>query len=159
MRRILRVEAGICDCMKHMREYTKSILRHIRKELFFVILLCIVSLALVAYIPHSGDRPSLSPEVKFADASPAGLSIVPASCPSDPHYTNECSCPTSIETPWQSSGLLLYSAATRYITQQANSICVTNNSGSHYFIPANTTGELQSFYNAAPGLGVSVYSP
>ena len=72
-------------------------------------------------------------------------------------YVNADPCPTYIETPWQGNGLLLYSGYTRKITQLGNNVCVTNNSGNHYFIPANTSGELQSFYNAAPSLGVSVY--
>ena len=37
-------------------------------------------------------RPSpASPEVHFADASPSGLQIVPASCPSPEHWQGECS--------------------------------------------------------------------
>ncbi len=145
--------------MKHIRHRTKRILRHVRRELFFAALLSIISFALVSDILHLGNPLPVSPEAKFSDASPSGLFIVPASCPSSPHFINECTCPTAIETPWQAEGLLLYSAATGYITQQANSICVTHNSGNHYFIPANTTGELQSFYNAAAGLGVSVFTP
>ena len=31
-----------------------------------------------------------SPEVAFTDAAPSGLAIVPASCPSSPHYWGEC---------------------------------------------------------------------
>jgi len=34
--------------------------------------------------------PFESAEVKFADNSPSGLSIMPASCPSTPHWTGEC---------------------------------------------------------------------
>ena len=58
-----------------------------------------------------------SSEVKFADASPSGLSIIPASCPSSPHYAGECSSvsisvsPTSIPylgttyVSWSASGV------------------------------------------------------
>ena len=65
---------------------------------------------------------------------------------------------TYIDSPWNTNiGLLLYSGDTRKITQQGYNNCATNNSGNHYFIPANTLGELQSFFNAAPNLGVSVF--
>lgn len=38
-----------------------------------------------------------SVELTFSELSPSGFEIVPASCPSDPHFSNECSvqvCPT-----------------------------------------------------------------
>jgi hypothetical protein len=38
--------------------------------------------------------PFVSSEVRFADASASGLAIVPASCPSNPHTSGECSAPT-----------------------------------------------------------------
>jgi len=66
-----------------------------------------------------------------------------ANCPATLYYDP---CPSYIDTPWQSYGLLLYSGATRKITQQGYNNCVTNNSGLHYFIPAGSGGELQSFF-------------
>lgn len=63
-------------------------------------------------------------------------------------------CPTSIETPWQSNGLLLSPGTTRKVTQLSNNFCLTNNSGNTYFIPANTSNELQSFINALGSLNV-----
>lgn len=66
-------------------------------------------------------------------------------------------CPSYIETPWQGSGLLLYPYATRKITQAGYNKCATNNTGSYYFIGASSAGELQSFFNVAGSLGVSVY--
>lgn len=45
--------------------------------------------ALSAIAP-SVQQPFSSTEVKFADASRQGLSIVPASCPSSPHYAGQC---------------------------------------------------------------------
>src|SRR3989344_596398 len=43
----------------------------------------------------SGQKaPFVSAEVKFADTSPSGMQIMPASCPSDPHWAGECSAPT-----------------------------------------------------------------
>ena len=47
--------------------------------------------ALMVLTPHRA--PFSSSEVRFTDASASGLQIVPASCPSDPHYSGECSEP------------------------------------------------------------------
>ena len=66
-------------------------------------------------------------------------------------------CPTSIETPWQSIGLLLSPGTTRKVTQLGNNFCLTNNSGNAYFIPANTSNELQSFINAIGSLNVTKF--
>ena len=63
-------------------------------------------------------------------------------------------CPTAIETPWQSNGLLLSPGTTRKVTQLGNNFCLTNNSGSTYFVPANTSNELQSFINAINSLNI-----
>ena len=63
-------------------------------------------------------------------------------------------CPASIETPWQSNGLLLSPGTTRKVTQLSNNFCLTNNSGNTYFVPANTSNELQSFINAIGSLNV-----
>lgn len=48
-----------------------------------------------------GREPLASAETRFADTSSRGLQIVPASCPSDPHYTGECStyAQSSYDTP------------------------------------------------------------
>lgn len=55
-------------------------------------ILLAVFLVLLAGISFSGlNRPFVSSEVAFTDASAGGLSIVPASCPSYPHYAGECS--------------------------------------------------------------------
>jgi hypothetical protein len=41
---------------------------------------------------------SFGHEARFSDASPSNLAIVPASCPSDPHYAGECTeAPSCIE--------------------------------------------------------------
>jgi hypothetical protein len=49
----------------------------------------------IANALFGGVTPSV--ELTFSELSPAGFEIVPASCPSDPHFSNECSvqaCPT-----------------------------------------------------------------
>ncbi|HEY4516903.1 MAG TPA: hypothetical protein VJG64_03055 [Candidatus Paceibacterota bacterium] len=64
----------------------------IHVKLFVVsslILIFAIALSVQAKAPFS------SAEVHFADASPGGLQIIPASCPSDPHWVGECSTPES----------------------------------------------------------------
>lgn len=53
------------------------------------LIVLVIGIALLAIAQLGGIY--ASPEVKFADASASGLSIVPASCPSSPHYSGECS--------------------------------------------------------------------
>src|SRR3989344_7766853 len=69
-------------------------LRHLGAETGSVVLLALIAVGLWYAVPHLGERQSstgfISSEVQFTDASPQGLAIVPASCPSDPHYTGEC---------------------------------------------------------------------
>ena len=54
-----------------------------------VALLIIAALALIA-LSLTQRSVFVSSEYKFTDASASGLSIVPASCPSSPHYAGEC---------------------------------------------------------------------
>jgi len=71
-------------------------------KLFSAILLTLVAAVIAG---GRGDSAAFeSSEVKFADASPSGLAIIPASCPSSPHWTlpGDCTCqlsasPTSID--------------------------------------------------------------
>src|SRR3989344_7313067 len=56
-----------------------------------VFLFACMLLTLVSLFVFSGARqPFSSAEVKFTDASAGGLAIMPASCPSDPHWEGEC---------------------------------------------------------------------
>ena len=54
--------------------------------------LATLGIALLAGVVVSqyAPAPFLSAEVKFADSSASGLQIMPASCPSSPHWTGEC---------------------------------------------------------------------
>ncbi len=65
-----------------------------RKATFFVFALFII---FFAFATQSRSSVFSSPEVTFTDASQSGLAIVPASCPSDPHFVGDCtngySCP------------------------------------------------------------------
>lgn len=68
-------------------------------QLVVVIILTVVALvvAFAATMMRSERAAFTSAEVKFTDASPSGLSIVPASCPSNPHAIGECT--TSPQPP------------------------------------------------------------
>lgn len=56
-----------------------------------IIGIAIFVVVLFASVVLQGNYVNVSPEVQFADMSKSNLSIVPASCPSDPHFAGECS--------------------------------------------------------------------
>src|ERR1700722_6992817 len=84
-------------------------LRHVSKRYWGAsptgfLVVFIVALAFGAHAISAST--SISPEVKFTDASASGLQIVPASCPSSPDYPGECdppSPPTNIGATCDSS--------------------------------------------------------
>lgn len=57
------------------------------RTLVALLILALVSLAALSFTQRSAF---VSSEYKFTDASANGLAIVPASCPSSPHYSGEC---------------------------------------------------------------------
>ncbi len=61
------------------------------KNFIFGVAMVVTVLALSFGNSPAHSAGFVSSEVHFADASVSGLSIVPASCPSDPHYSGECS--------------------------------------------------------------------
>lgn len=89
-------------------------------------LVAVAALIIVSGIStSSGQSAHVSPEVYFADASQSGFSIIPASCPSDPHYSGQCSGspPPSgacslVASPWSiergQSTTLFWQVADRY---------------------------------------------
>src|SRR3989344_8966983 len=84
--------------MRHLKHVRLGMFRSANMFVFAGILL-----ALLALSAFSGARePFSSAEVKFTDASAGGLSIMPASCPSDPHWEGECN-PECIITTTPSS--------------------------------------------------------
>ena len=78
---------------------------------FFLVFLFAISM-----VGETG-KPFVSSELRFADSSPSGLSIVPASCPSDPHYAGECGSIPPCTAQYYCSGIDLY---------YRNSSCVSN---------------------------------
>ncbi len=67
-----------------------------QQRFFSYVIAAIFVLIVVSAFAHVPRTALTSPEVEFTDASPSGLLIMPASCPSDP---------TSGDTPWGCSGL------------------------------------------------------
>jgi len=55
-----------------------------------VVVAIIAALLLVVLQPFSQSEGFRSSEVAFTDPSPGGFAIIPASCPSSPHYDGEC---------------------------------------------------------------------
>ena len=58
----------------------------------YVAIVVLAAMALFALQSDSQSRkPLASAETRFVEHSTSGMQIVPASCPSDPHYSGECS--------------------------------------------------------------------
>ena len=68
-----------------------SLIKPLAPAIFLIVL---VALGVFLAERANTAEPRSSVEVHFADASPSGLSIVPASCPSDPHplTSGDCTC-------------------------------------------------------------------
>ncbi|HWO07159.1 MAG TPA: hypothetical protein VNM40_01090 [Candidatus Paceibacterota bacterium] len=98
----------------------------------------------------------VSSELQFTDPSPAGLHIMPASCASDPTYNHLNLPQTSDGGGYYVNTGVVEGGLTKDFDPSARLdikyVCVTNNTGSTYFIPATTKAELQTFIN----LGSSV---
>jgi hypothetical protein len=68
-----------------------AILASLKHRLHLVAFLTISALVLYAvFAPGTTEKRFVSSEVRFADRSLGGAMIVPASCPSHPHYAGEC---------------------------------------------------------------------
>ena len=61
-----------------------------RRPLLAAAVLAVVALAFATIAPTSTGKGFASSELHFTDRSVKGLAIVPASCPSYPHYSGEC---------------------------------------------------------------------
>ncbi len=113
----------------------------IGRQLVVVIILTVVALVVAfAATMMRGERAAFtSAEVQFTDASPSGLSIVPASCPSNPHYRGQCSEPLP---PPPSSGCVIYANPLSITAGQSSTLSWATFSG------AGTTGRT-----ITPGIG------
>jgi hypothetical protein len=141
----------------------------------------IVALLLLIAGAQRNHTPFVSPEVKFADTSPSGLQIMPASCPSEPHFAGECdSVPLPLPTtdpdiilptttivppptttgcspPPPSTGdgnwyVLAAPTGNAQVNRNGYEFCVNNSGGFNYFLPAKTGTEIGAFLNAVSHL-------
>jgi hypothetical protein len=138
---------------KHSHKHIMNVPKRSGSSLLTVPVIALVTLGVgVAALSFStrvvSGAASVSPEVRFADASRKGLAIVPASGQS---------CAGYLPTTADAGGYVLSAGATQeQITKNGYNFCVTNSGGSWYFVPAATANELSSFVNAIPNLnGVS----
>lgn len=70
----------------------KSLARTIALKKHEAVVLAILAVVIAGMFLYADTRPAFSSsEVRFTELSESGLQIVPASCPSSPHYANECS--------------------------------------------------------------------
>lgn len=60
--------------------------RHVRRQFLFALALSLFALFIFSIFSLSPSEGFRSAELQFTDASAGGLAIVPASCPSFPHY-------------------------------------------------------------------------
>ena len=116
----------------------------------------VIFLLLAVAALHSGIVPTRSIEVAFTDIAPNGLAIVPASCPSAapiaPGATigGKSLAYTGYEVTTNSTGEGVYNSGFGY--------CVVNPKSSTYFVPANTTAELNAFFNSFTSVTTNIYS-
>jgi len=96
----------------------------------FVILALGISILFLGIISQHANPKFTSSEVKFADDSIGGLSIVPASCASDPHFAGECDPPGTCAV-WFSSNPIVAGGA---------SILYWWSAYGHYYVYINNVG-------------------
>ncbi len=118
----------------------------------------IAFIALVSNGSGESKQYAYTNEAAFADNSASGMFIVPASCPSDPHYAGHCSCPELYASSTDGLGKVVDTGPSRRIREHNYFRCVTNASGGTYFVPAKTAEELNSFFTNPPP-GVTIESP
>src|SRR3990167_7782646 len=103
------------------RRFLKKFRTHVRKHILLALSLSAVLLGTLSFSTY--HKPVFtSAEVHFADTSPAGLQIMPASCPSRPHNLGDC---CYAEGAYYSQGIY-YSQATYCSSQMGNS-CYSSN--------------------------------
>lgn len=134
-----------------MKAVTKSPLFAQSIQLLFVVaVVVILALSMGSY----GTRaPLASAETNFIETSTHGLGILPASCASSPAYYHFHLYAGLLGNV---RGFISHPGESEYganLAGIATYICVTNGSGSSYFVPANTAAEVSAFKAASvPGV-------
>ncbi|MDB5238649.1 MAG: hypothetical protein JWM46_919 [Candidatus Kaiserbacteria bacterium] len=137
------------------RWHTK--LHHISQAKKFILLVCVVIVAAVFLSLSSGSRnPFVSKEVTFADPSAHGLSIVPASCPSTPHYSGQCDRPPACDV---SSLASLFGIDCTYLPDPPPQTCPTGQFLWNGVCTTPTPGSCPSGYILQGGMCVAQTCP
>jgi hypothetical protein len=140
--------------------------RHVtsqRIQIWHVVFIAALVLFIMQSKPHAQP---ISVEAAFSDTSDSGMLIVPASGGTvtgtyTDAYTGSYTppgCVYPIEGGWDASGRILYGYyGSRIINAAGRYKCVSNGTANVYFVPVNTAVEIDSFINAAGGIGVTVH--
>ena len=116
-----------------------------------VLLLVVAILYTSSFAAERVRKPIASSETNFVEVSAHGLGILPASCASSPQYFHYH---LATALGGNNFGFVSRPGETDYgesLSASLQYLCVTNTSGLQYFIPANTTAEINAF-KAAPAL-------
>jgi len=135
-----------------------------------IITFAIAVIAVGALLATSHRAPIASSEVQFADTSATGLGLIPASCPSSPHYSGQCTPPSQpssgcvIQANPSSSiagseVVISWSSTSDYSDPYTRSISPTIGavswSGSYSVYPNTTTTYTMTGTHANPGSNFS----
>lgn len=123
--------------------------RHVRREFLLVLALSLFALFIFSLFSLSPNGSFRSAEFKFSDASAHGLSIVPASCPSSPHYAGEC---TGQPPPPPSSGCVLFANPTSIAPGESSTLEWASS-------PGATSGAITPGIGPVPAQGTISVSP
>lgn len=110
----------------------------------------------------ASTRPFISNEVQFTDGSSSGLAIVPASCPSSPHYAGECGVTGGDEPtdPPEVSGNACVIALSPSTIRVGGSAYMAWNSDYRIFnIPFSVSGTIAPTPGSVAGSGVTTVAP
>lgn len=132
------------------------------RQLATLLLSVLALLFFVSYIAGpSNSQPFVSSEVQFSDGSASGLSIIPASCPSSPHYAGECGVSGGDpNTPPEVSGNACVIALSPSTVRVGGSAYMAWNSDYRIFnIPFTLTGTISPTPGSVDGSGVTTVSP
>lgn len=136
---------------------------HIR-QLSALLVFALGVLFFLSYISGSGaGRPFVSTEMQFSDGSSSGLSIVPASCPSSPHYAGECGVGGGGygggSTPTISGNACVIGFSPSTIMVGGSSLMAWNSDYRIFNIPFSLSGVISPGPGSVAGSGITTVSP
>lgn len=127
-----------------------------------LILAAAALMACMQAFQHTSRSAVLSSETRIVETSKSGMDIVPASCASDPAWYHNTLPETADLKGYKSDTGTTEYGNTKNWGAGPVFTCVTNTSGSSYFIPANSPTEMFSFNalsNTVSGLTVYGSTP